>query len=219
MITVSIVDDDSNLCLILTKALCRGTRFEVISTHPTAEAALFEIPLRKPDVVLMDIKLPGISGIECIRRLRRIHPPVPSRVIILSGHHDEALIFEALKAGADGYLSKNDISTPHLCESIQQVLSGGAPISPNIARKVLEHFRRPVSPLVNLSNRESEVLDKLSDGLMYKEIASVLSISLNTVRRHVGSIYDKLHVQSRSQAAARYHQQKDASGSSLGGHA
>jgi DNA-binding NarL/FixJ family response regulator len=209
MITVSIVDDDSRLCLLVTRALAGNEELSLASTHPTAEHALLEIPLRKPDVVLMDINLPGMSGIECIRRLRGISPPVPSRILILSGHDHDRLVFEALKEGADGYLSKDTLSTSDLSDAIKNVVSGGVPMTPNIARKVLNHFRRPASNLDDLSAREIDVLDHLAQGLPYKQIASRLGISLDVVRRHIKSIYRKLQVHSRTEATVRYLRRQD----------
>jgi DNA-binding NarL/FixJ family response regulator len=155
----------------------------------------------------MDILMPGMTGPEFVRHLRKVRPPLPSRILFLTDHDDDHLVFEALKVGADGYLSKSKISIAQLSDAIRQVSSGEASITPNIARKLIENFRRPASRLEGFSDREEEVLAQLAGGLMYKEIASKLCISLNTVRQHVRSIYDKLKVQSRTQATLRYLEQ------------
>jgi DNA-binding NarL/FixJ family response regulator len=209
MTTVSIVDDDSKFRELLACALNGNPRIQLLSTHRTAEDALLEIPLHKPDVILMDIRMPGASGIECVRHLRKIIPAVPSRILILSAHDQDPLVFEALKAGADGYLSKDKISHADLCEAITQAVSGRAPMTPNIARKVLDHFRQPTSTLSGLSQREIDVLDHLAQGLAYKQIGTQLGMSLDVVRRHIKSIYVKLHVHSRTEATVRYLRRHD----------
>lgn len=208
MTTVALVEDDSPFVLILTKALLKSKKIDIVGTYTTGEEAIREIPRRQPDVILMDIKLPGMNGIECLRRLRRLNPLLMSHVLILTEHDDSDLVFEALKAGASGYLLKDKISTGDISMAISDVAKGGAIMSPNIARRVVQHFQSPSpSPSLDaLSDREMEVLANLSDGYMYKEIASNLSISMNTVRTHVSAIYGKLHVQSRAHATRRYHQ-------------
>jgi DNA-binding NarL/FixJ family response regulator len=204
MLTVSIIDDDSRLCLLLTRALSKSNEIHIVSTHHTGEAALLEIPLLRPSVALIDIKLPGMNGIDFIRHLQRFRLPVLPAILILTGHEDESLVFDALKAGADGYLSKDRTSTAELSQAIKQVGAGGGVMSPNIARKVLEHFRNPTSCFAELSAREFDVLDNLVEGLLYKQIATKLGISMDTVRRHIKSIYGKLQVHSRTEAAVRY---------------
>ena len=204
MITVSLVEDDSSFALLLRKALSKIKSIEIVSVHSNAENALRELPRRKPDVVLMDIKLPGMSGIDCLRRLKLINPPLLCHVLILTEYEDSDLVFEALKAGASGYLLKDCTSVRELSTAIKDVHSGGAVMSPNIARKVIRHFHAPTRSLSGLTQREMEVLACISDGLMYKEVASKLGIALNTVRRHIGALYGKLHVQSRAHAARQY---------------
>lgn len=206
MITVALVEDDSPFALLLTQALQKCRRINIVGTYTTGEEAIREIPRHKPEIVLMDIKLPGMNGIECLRRLRQLSPPLMAHVLILTEHEDSTLVFEALKAGASGYLIKDRISVREISTAINDVVSGGAIMSPNIARKVIQHFHTPTSSLRALSKREMEVLADLSDGLMYKEIASKLSISMNTVRRHVAAIYTKLHVRCRTHATRHYHQ-------------
>ena len=204
MTTVSLVEDDSSFALLLARNLSRSKSIEIISVHPNAEEALQELAVRKPDVVLMDIKLPGMSGIDCLRRLKRINPPLLCHVLMLTGHEDNDLVFEVLKAGASGYLLKDRISVRELSTAIKSVAKGGAAMSPIIARKVIRYFEEPTTPLSGLSEREWEVLSSLSHGLTYKEIANQLSISIDTVRKHLGSIYRKLHVRSRTDAVRHY---------------
>jgi len=176
----------------------------LISIHSSAEDALREIPRRKPDVVLMDLKLPGMNGIECLKRLKQIKPPLLCHVLVLSEYEENDLVFEAFKAGASGYLLKNRIS--ELAVAIKDVMAGGSVMSPVIARKVIRFFQGSPTTLSALSKRELEVLADLSGGLTNKEIAAKLSISENTVFRHVASIYEKLHVHSRVDAARHYPQ-------------
>ena len=204
MITVSLIEDDSSFSILVTRALSVARRIEVISTHPNAEEALRELPRLRPDVVLMDIKLPGMNGIECLRRLMMLSPPLLCHVLMLTEYENSELVFEALKVGASGYLLKDGISASELSRQIKDVAAGGAVMSPSIAQKVIRHFQTPGPSLSALSKREMEVLADLSDGLMYKEIGAKRNIALNTVRRHVGSIYSKLHVASRAHATRQY---------------
>ena len=203
MTTVSIVEDDSSFCFLLTRSLSTHKTIRILSAHSDAEDALKSLPSLRPDVVLMDIKLPGINGIECLRQLKQIKPPLPTQVLMLTQYEDSELVFESLKAGASGYLSKDRVSIRELAVAIKTVMAGGGVMSPGIARKVIQSFATPAS-FETLSTRELEVLRHLSEGLMYKEIAPKLDISLNTVRTHVGAIYRKLHVQSRMDATRNY---------------
>ena len=204
MTTVSLVEDDTSFSLLLTRALSTSKSIEILSVHSNAEEALREIPRRKPDVILMNIKLPALSGIDCLRRLKRINPPLLCHVLMLTEHEDSALVFEALQAGASGYLSKDRISPRELATAIRDVMRGGAVMTPNIARTVMRYFEERTVPVTGLTSREREVLSRLSQGLMYKEIAETLAISLDTVRKHLGSIYRKLHVHSRTDALRHY---------------
>jgi DNA-binding NarL/FixJ family response regulator len=205
MNTVSLVEDDVNFSMLLTRSMSRCKGVRLISTHSTGEEALKEIPKWKPDVVLMDIKLPGMNGIECLRRLMKLSPKLLCHVLMLTEYEDNHLVFEALKAGASGYVLKDRISVRQLSVQIKDVAAGGAVMSPKIARKVIGHFHCPASSgLEALSTRELEVLAHLADGLMYKQIAGMLHIAENTVRRHVSAIYSKLHVQCRAHAARQY---------------
>ena len=175
-----------------------------MGVHRTAEEALVGVPKLQPEVVLIEVKLPGINGIECLRRLRRIRPRPLAQVVMLSACEDDELVFEALKAGASGYVLKGQIVWRELPLAIKEVANGGAVMSPSITRKVIRHFQAPLPDALVLSTREMEVLGSLSEGLMDKEVAARPSISLNTVRRHVGAIYGKLEVHSRAQAARHY---------------
>ena len=204
MTTVSLVEDDTSFSLLLTRALSRCKSIEILSVHSNAEEALREIPRRKPDVILMNIKLPAMSGIDCLRRLKRIKPPLLCHVLMLTEHEDSDLVFEALQAGASGYLSKDRISPRELVIAIRDVMRGGAVMTPNIARTVMRYFEKPTAPVSSLSSRERVVLSWLSQGLMYKAIGAKLAISLDTVRKHLGSIYRKLHVHSRTDAVRHY---------------
>jgi len=206
MTTVSLVEDDTSFSLLLTRALSTSKSIEILSVHSNAEEALREIPRRKPDVILMNIKLPALSGIDCLRRLKRINPPLLCHVLMLTEHEDSALVFEALQAGASGYLSKDRISPRELVIAIRDVMRGGAVMTPNIARTVMRYFEEPMAQVTGLTRREREVLSRLSQGLMYKEIADKLAISLDTVRKHLGSIYRKLHIHSRTDAVRHYPQ-------------
>jgi DNA-binding NarL/FixJ family response regulator len=184
--------------------LARAAGFRCLSTHRTAEEALEQLPRLKPGVVLMDINLPGMSGIEAVRQLKERIPD--TLFLMLTVYDDGDRIFESLKAGASGYLLKR---TPgnKLLNAIRDLWSGGSPMSSQIARKVVQFFSSmPSSPseLDTLTSREQEVLDHLARGRLYKEIADVLGISLDTVRKHLQSIYNKLHVHSRTEAVVKY---------------
>ena len=204
MTTVSCVEDDSAYCFLLTRALAKNKTIRILSVHSRAEEALQYLPSLQPDVVLMDIKFAGMDGIECLKRLKQVEPPLLMQVLMLTQHDDDALVFESLKAGASGYLLKDRISVKEVSVAIKTVMAGGGVMSPTIARKVIQSFPATTASFATLSQRETEVLRYLSDGLMYKEIAPKLDISLNTVRAHVGAVYRKLHVQSRMDAARDY---------------
>lgn len=172
-----------------------GTGHVECRSFQDAESAMRHMEFKLPAIVIMDIRLPGIDGIECTRRITQRYPQV--QVLICTVHEDDELIFEALRAGAAGYLLKRS-SIEDLLEAIRQVLAGGSPMSPAIARRVVHSFRPKKSEDLNaLSEREQEVLDFLSTGLTAKEIAEKLYVSTNTVRTHIRNIYEKLHVQSR----------------------
>ena len=168
------------------------------------EAAVRGIPLAKPEVALVDINLPGMSGIECVSRLKKQMPSL--QVLMLTKYEESDLIFNSLRAGASGYLLKK-LLTVELVPAIEQVRAGGAPMTMQIARKVVDHFsqiQQRASTLNELSPREQEVLALLAKGYLYKEISDRLGISFHTLRNHQRAIYEKLHVHSRTEAAAKY---------------
>ncbi len=209
---VSIVEDDAGVRAGLVRLFNETREFQCISSYPSAEAALAHLPADKPDVILMDINLPGRSGIECVRQLKDRDPAV--LVLMLTVYEDTEQVFKALQAGATGYLLKR---TPprRLLDAVREVLEGGAPITSHIARKVVEAFHTPPAgktsgQMVELSLREKEVLDLLAKGYLIKEIADKLGVGFGTVRTYVRRIYEKLHVQSRSQAIAKYFQAGEA---------
>lgn len=212
-IAVSIVEDDAPAREILADWLKHSPGFKCVGQHGTVEHALECLPAEKPSVVLMDINLPGMSGIEGVRRLK---PQLPgTQFLMLTVYEDADHIFDALAAGATGYLLKQ---TPRneLLESVREVHAGGSPMTGNIARRVVQAFHReePGGPESgNLSQREREVLELLARGYLYKEIMSELQVSRGTVNTYVRRIYEKLHVRSRWQAVAKFsHFSLDASG-------
>src|SRR2546430_1817823 len=203
-IAVSIVEDNEQLRATLARVISRADGFECVSHHATAEAALEALPDEKPEVVLMDINLPGMNGVECVRRLKQILPNV--LVVMLTVYEDTENIFKALAAGASGYLLKRTKSA-ELLEAIREVHRGGSPMTTHIARKVTQSFQKagPSSqPTENLSQREQEVLDCLSQGFLYKEIAEKLGISYETVHTYIRRIYEKLQVRTRTEAVAKF---------------
>jgi DNA-binding NarL/FixJ family response regulator len=188
----------------LTQILNSVSDIRCVGAYASAEKALEQIPNRRPDVVLMDIQLPGISGIECAARLKLAMPAV--QILMVTVYEDSERIFRALKAGASGYLLKSG-PPQQLLEAVRDVYSGGSPMSSHIARKVVRHFhalgslaeqKSPLSP------RENQVLDLLSTGFIYKEIADKLSIGVETVRTHVKSICQKMHARNRLEAVAKH---------------
>jgi DNA-binding NarL/FixJ family response regulator len=203
-IVVSIVDDDAPARGILADWIRRAQGFRCAGAHGSGEAALATLPAEKPTVVLMDINLPGMTGIECVRQLKTLLPE--TQFVMLTVYEDAEHIFNALAAGASGYLLKR---TPRaeLFAALKDVHAGGSPMSSNIARKVVQSFQRIGSQLSkedDLSTREREVLGLLERGYLYKEIADSLQISVLTVNSYIRRIYEKLHVRSRAQAVAKY---------------
>ena len=202
-ITVSIVEDNRGTREALAARVNQAPSLRCLNTYANGELALRGIPAEQPDVVLVDINLPGMSGIECVAKLKEQLPQLP--MLMITTYEEGELIFNSLRAGAKGYLLKN---TPpaELVQAIEQLHAGGAPMSMQIARKVVDHFyrRRPASEIEQLSRREEEVLALLAKGLIYKEISEMLNISLATVRTHVHHIYEKLHVQSRTEATVKF---------------
>jgi DNA-binding NarL/FixJ family response regulator len=203
-ITVSIVEDNDKLRETLARVLNRAEGFRCVSQYANAEDALKDLPQVKPDVVLMDINLPGMNGVECVRQLKKVAPEI--QVMMLTVYEDTENIFDALAAGASGYMLKRT-SSKELLEAIAEVHRGGSPMTTHIARKVVQSFQRSpaaVAATENLSEREQQVLDLLSQGLMYKEIADKLSISYETVHTYIRRIYEKLQVRTRTEAVAKF---------------
>ncbi len=203
-IRLSIVEDDEPTRRLLGDIVRSTADIELVSVSVDTESALESLPRDQPDVVLMDINLPKLSGVECVRRLRPLLPK--TQFLMLTVYEDADHIFAALAAGATGYLLKST-RREDLLTAIQQVLEGGSPMSIGIARKVVQSFSKTDSPrsdLETLSPREQSVLSLLAQGLLYKEIAESLAISVPTVNTYIRRIYEKLHVRSRSQAIATY---------------
>ena len=202
-ITISIVEDQHEMRESLAEWLEGVPGLRCIGAHATAEEALRYIPAENPDVVLMDINLTGMSGIECVARLKERRPG--TQVLMLTTYDDGDLIFDSLRAGANGYLLKN-MPREELVEAVRQVRAGGPPMSLQVARKVINFFLqvgKPAAELKSLTVREQEILRLLAKGYMYKEIADHLAISMSTVRTHIGAVYEKLHVHSRTEAAMK----------------
>lgn len=203
-VNVSIVEDSDKFRETLARVLNRAEGFRCISHYPNAEDALKALPADKPDVVLMDINLPGMNGVECVRQLKQSAPAI--QVMMLTVYEDTENIFNALAAGASGYMLKRT-SRDELLEAIREVHRGGSPMTTHIARKVVQSFQRAASassPTETLSPREQEVLDCLAQGFLYKEIAEKLSISYETVHTYIRRIYEKLQVRTRTEAVAKF---------------
>ena len=203
-INVSIVEDSDKFRETLARVLNRADGFHCLSHYPNAEEALKALPNDKPEVVLMDINLPGMNGVECVRQLKQLMPTI--QVMMLTVYEDTENIFNALAAGATGYMLKRT-SRDELLEAIKEVHRGGSPMTTHIARKVVLSFQRPAptaSPTETLSPREQEVLDCLAKGFLYKEIAEKLNISYETVHTYIRRIYEKLQVRTRTEAVAKF---------------
>jgi DNA-binding NarL/FixJ family response regulator len=201
--SVSIVEDDPKAREIMVDWVNRATGLRCVSDHGSAEDALATIPACQPQVVLMDINLPGMNGVECVRRLKLLLPE--AQFVMLTVYEDSDHIFQALQAGATGYLLKRT-SRADLMAALRDVQAGGSPMTTNIARKVVKAFHHlpPPDPAVAaLSARENEVLQLLAQGYLYKEIADALNVAVPTVNTYIRRMYEKLHVRSRSQAVAR----------------
>jgi len=205
-IKVCIVDDNNDIRSALEEIIRLADGYKLLASFSSGEEALKKIPVFHPDVVLMDINLGGMSGIECVRRLKPEHPEI--LYMMCTVYEEDEKIFEALSAGANGYILKKT-TPPKLLDAIRELNEGGAPMSSQIARKVVTAFQaKPVSTesssISVLSNREKEILELLSKGMLYKEIAAQLFISQETVRKHVYHIYEKLHVNNRVEAVNKY---------------
>ena len=207
-ISVSIVEDNDKLRGTLAKVIGRAEGFRFVSDYANAEDAIADLPKAKPDVVLMDINLPGMNGVECVRKLKALMPQL--QVMMLTVYEDTANIFNALAAGANGYMLKRT-PTKELIEAVREVHRGGSPMTTHIARLVVQSFQKPVASvpaadgdLAELSEREQQVLDLLAQGLIYKEIAEKLGISYETVHTYIRRIYEKLQVRTRTEAVAKF---------------
>ncbi len=203
-IKVAIVDDDEGIRSGLSALIKRAAGLKLVGEFANGESAVKEIPKLLPDVVLMDINLPGMKGYDCVRQLKTAHPAV--QFLMLTVYEDSDSLFNSLRAGASGYLLKRTASA-RLLEAIQDVFDGGAPMSPQLARRVVQFFSKPSaerSSLARLTPAEREFLDQLANGYAYKEIADRMKISIDTVRSYVRTVYEKLHVHSRTEAVVKY---------------
>ncbi len=202
--SVGIVEDNAGLRRSLVRLISHTSGMSCVGAWSEGTSALAELPALKPNVVLMDINLPGMSGIECTTRLKQLCPE--TQVIIVTVYEDNENIFRALQAGACGYMLKRAFSDKIL-EAISEVCSGGVPMSSEIARKVIQAFQKPPPQPANqleLTKRELEILELVAQGLVNKEIGDRLAISYWTVKAHVRHIYEKLHVRTRSEAVVKF---------------
>ncbi len=198
------MEDNNRVRGSLARLIQLSQGFECVSEHVSGEDALAALPKLKPEVVLMDINLPGMNGVECVRQLKPLLPE--TQVMMLTVYENTDLIFQALTAGATGYLLKQTPPT-ELLAAVREVHNGGSPMTGHIARKVVASFQQAGNSsreFENLTPREKEVLDYLAKGFLYKEIAEALSISYDTVHTHIRKIYEKLHVRSRTEAVAKH---------------
>lgn len=196
---IVLVEDDAQLLEGMSRFIASDPQVNVVAGFTSAEEFIKNLPAAQPDVVLMDIGLPGMSGIECVGKLKQQHPEI--QFVMWTTFEDDEKIFEALRAGATGYLLKNS-SLESILDAIADVRKGGSPMSSSIARKVIESFRpdKQILDKHNLTAREREILGWLGKGYRYKEIAAQLDINIETVRKHIRNMYEKLHVQSRTDA-------------------
>ena len=203
-IQVALVEDDPEIRANLAHRVGRSPGFRLLRSYSDAESALADLPRHPPDVVLMDINLPGIDGVECVRQLKVKMPAV--QFIMLTIYEDGNRLFKSLMAGASGYLLKR---TPpdKLLVAIQEAHEGGAPMTPEVARRVVQHFQQipqPSSDLQRLTPRETDVLEQLAKGFLYKEIEDNLGIGTGTLRGYIANVYEKLHVHSRTEAVVKF---------------
>jgi DNA-binding NarL/FixJ family response regulator len=203
-IKVAIVDDDEGIRSSLSLLLKRAPGCKLVGEYANGETALKEIPPAQPDVVLMDINLPDMKGYDCVRQLKEARPAI--QFLMLTVYEDSDSLFSSLRAGASGYLLKRTASA-RLLEAVRDVFDGGAPMSPQLARRVVQFFSKPTGQdpaLAKLTPAEREFLDQLAKGYAYKEIAERMKISIDTVRSYVRTVYEKLHVHSRTEAVVKY---------------
>ena len=203
-IKVSIIEDDAWIRENLSVRIGQAQGFVCSGAYRTGEEAVAQVPAHAPDVILMDINLPKMNGIECVRQLKALVPS--AQILMLTVYEDSDKIFNSLLAGASGYLLKRTPQT-EILEAIADVHRGNSPMTGHIARKVVQYFNQRGSTdteMEKLSNRERTVLEYLARGSSYKEIASALTVSIDTIRAHIKGIYGKLHVHSRGEAVARF---------------
>lgn len=204
-IKVSVVEDIPELRNGLVSLLQWDDRFEAVSAHSDAESAIDHIVAMQPDIVVMDINLPGMNGIECIGKIKKDCPH--TQFIMFTVYEDNDHLFDALEAGASGYILKK-ASQQKILDSLEELHKGGAPMSTSIARKVINRFKKTeTNDILNITEREKEILFLLGKGLLYKEIAEQLHITTGTVKQHLHKIYEKLHVQNRTEAILKFKSQ------------
>jgi DNA-binding NarL/FixJ family response regulator len=203
-VNICIIEDDKNTREAVVQLIGRYENLQCTGAFASGEIAMREIQSRHPEVVLVDIRLPKMSGIECVAKLKALMPKV--QVLMVTTYDESDLIFDSLRAGASGYLLKRTLND-ELATAVEQVLAGGSPMSMQIARRVVNYFQKAkqtTAEMEGLTSRQREVLALLAKGLAYKEIAAQLGISLNTVRMHQRCIYEKLHVHCRTDAVMKF---------------
>ncbi|HEV2453655.1 MAG TPA: response regulator transcription factor [Verrucomicrobiae bacterium] len=203
-INIAIVEDDEEIRADFSQRIGKNPSFSLLASYPDAESAIAKLPGLNPDVVLMDINLPGMDGVECVRQLKAKMPDV--QFMMLTVYEDGDRLFKSLTSGASGYLLKRTPAAK-LMAAIQEVYDGGAPMTPEVARRVVQYFQRMQDSsrnLTSLTARETDVLEQLSKGYLYKEIVNNLGISFGTLHSHISRIYEKLHVHSRTEAVLKY---------------
>ena len=200
-ITLSIVEDLDEVRESLSAYLDSSDEFLVLDTFQNAEEAAIQLPEIQPDIVIVDINLPGMNGIDCIREVKRKCNSI--QFMMFTVYETDEKVFEALKAGASGYLLKKS-GFNVIAESLKELHAGGSPMSAHIARKLVNVFHQPKNELEVLSTRENQILHLLAEGLLYKEIADQLAITAGTVSQHAHNIYEKLHVQNRTEAINKF---------------
>jgi DNA-binding NarL/FixJ family response regulator len=204
MITISIIEDHDQFRNTLEIIIRSQNDFALINSYSNAEKAMLDLPKSPPDIVIVDITLPGMKGTELIMKLKTIMPQ--TQFMVCSIHDDNDTIFEALKSGASGYILKVPVTSEDILRAVRDLYNGGSPMSPFIARKVINSFQKPAINEVHslLSLREKDVLELLSKGLLYKEIAQELGVGTETVKKHLKNIYQKLHVQNKIEAVNKF---------------
>ncbi len=204
MITVSVIEDNDHFRKALVAIITAQDDMALVNAYPDAEKAYESLISAPPDIAIVDISLPGIKGTELIVKLK--NKLLRTQFMVCSIHDDNDTIFEALKSGASGYILKDPVTSEEIIKAIRDMYSGGSPMSPFIARKVIDSFQKPVINDTEslLSQREKEVLELLAKGLLYKEIAIRLGVGTETVKKHLKNIYQKLHVQNKIEALNKF---------------